>query len=811
MMKKTFLFFLMLFMGLHATGLQASPKDCQTLLANPGFEEDIANVGNPDGWQLGKNAQVEVQNNRGSEGSRALFIQDGYAVVQQNLQVDSLAGLELQLKLDAEAASPGAVFGVRIGFFTQNNQWQDLPLFWNKALSNSYQSYTAKRLLPADAKAGRLWLAIYRSDGKGAFLLDNVCLTIGARLPEEVARRVVALKRDTSYFLNRLSKSVKLLSGDQQAAWRIEGQTILQKAEAQQAALLSNLQSQEQRIVALNADLFARLSKGEKIFLNWAQPYEPLAPDALPAVSTSSTFKPKILALRGEHRAFGLDIGNTRKEEQEVAIKVQGLPPQCRILWRRQIFTENWYGKGKSLIADPLTQLATQDGQAMLKLAPGEMARLLADITVEQDAPAGTYLLMLSFLEAGKIIKTRALTLQISPKPAPTSGMAHYEFGYIAGSPISNSTAEAVQDLVDHGVTDIEWAFMPKSVFDELGNLLRANYTLYDRLAKAFASSSIRLNVFWQPHYAVFKTEKGDALPILSEPWKNAFKQSFNAWLQRAAEHGISADRMTVLIKDEIHSKSQANAPDEKIEEYVEISKFFKAEFPQIKNYLTLTFYAYPADVKAVLPYVDVMLPHLPQPPKLLRNAPNPNYNPRTAFSEEIYPMLGSRPYLQLWSYHVASGRSGDLAAPWSRAYPLMAAATGHTGIAYWAYNAFNGRSTWDDTDGKLLDYNFVYDGKENHPLNLQWNVAKEAIVPSLRWEATRAGLQDAKIIIQLQNLLKGARIPSTQRARINRVLQQVQKLQGPGYTIPPETSYAFLESLSTQLRTAFNSIESTE
>ena len=157
---------------------------------------------------------------------------------------------------------------------------------------------------------------------------------------------------------------------------------------------------------------------------------------------------------------------------------------------------------------------------------------------------------------------------------------------------------------------------------------------------------------------------------------------------------------------------------------------------------------------------------------------------------------------LEISSYHVAAGRTDD-ALQWNRFYPVLAAATGHTGIGYWAYNGFQGK-TWDDTDGSLLDYNFVYDGAEINPLCQQYNVTGETIVPSIRWEAVRAGLQDANIILALQN----ATLTTMQRARFEGLLAEAKKHEGPQRDTTNDISTTQMQKISEQLRQLYTDVK---
>src|SRR5690606_33472277 len=110
--------------------------------------------------------------------------------------------------------------------------------------------------------------------------------------------------------------------------------------------------------------------------------------------------------------------------------------------------------------------------------------------------------------------------------------MTHYAFGYTNNFPIANHTADAVKDLTQHGVTDIEWAFMPPATFDNQGNLQKVDFNVYNKLLKDFAHSPIKLNIFWQPAYKIMKTADGTDLKVLSPEWNNALAQLFEAWIK---------------------------------------------------------------------------------------------------------------------------------------------------------------------------------------------------------------------------------------------------------------------------------------
>ena len=210
----------------------------------------------------------------------------------------------------------------------------------------------------------------------------------------------------------------------------------------------------------------------------------------------------------------------------------------------------------------------------------------------------------------------------------------------------------------------------------------------------------------------------------------------------------------------------------------VEVMKLCREAFPELQQAITLTYYAFPADVAAMAPYMDVAIPHWPAPTKLRAEFAPPEYSPQQAFADEVWPMLQAerdRRGMQIWSYHVAGGKSDDELI-YNRAYPLRAVGAGWTGIGHWAYNVARGGTTWDDTD-KGVDYIFVYDGTENSPLNHELNPVGEVVVPSIRWEGVRAGIQDAKLLLYLGQLTETDRCPDALKPRIQALLAGARAL----------------------------------
>ena len=156
---------------------------------------------------------------------------------------------------------------------------------------------------------------------------------------------------------------------------------------------------------------------------------------------------------------------------------------------------------------------------------------------------------------------------------------------------------------------------------------------------------------------------------------------------------------------------------------------------------------------------------------------------------------------MTLGSYHVASGKSDDLLT-WNYAYPLIALAKGMTGVGHWAYNVGKA-STWHDWDGSgavRLDYIFVYDGAEGHIRNRKFNPTGELVVPSIRWEALREGIQVAKLLLALHEAR--GEMPAERAAEVEALWAEIDGLEPGGERLTPD----FVAEIAERARRAWTS-----
>lgn len=733
-------------------------------LSNPSFEEDADNVGYPDGWKLGKEAKVTLNRDDVPHGTRALVMEKGYAVLYQNLEVEELAGRRVTFRGLAQSPD-GAKLGVRIGCFvtgeTGEKEWRDFPLVWNRIIGPRYETITAERLLPEEAIGGRFWFCLYRSGEEGTLFLDDLRLEVEGEAGKLNSKEIVIVRRELGYLTRWLEEARRRHPDAPLTPLKDQLRTMeIEMGRDDFSTTQAKVQTWREQLLHL-------LYPNQRFLAHWSEAFERLEAGALPLEKGLNTQR---LLLPGEHAAWGIELANPSKEKQKLRLKADLLKGATL---RRQLLMETWYTRGATLVADPLV-LIPQDAEAWeVELHPGEIARFYLEWQVPSKSGEHRGEVIISEGENSSSLPL-SITIATSPLP-PLSRVAHYQFLYSDRNVADEEMAAMARDLEAHGVSDIEWPYMPTTRFDAEGNVLEVDWSRHDRWLSGMAASNLRLNLFWAGGYKALDIG-GKPTSAHTEVGRRALAQLLEAYLQRAETLGLKRERFTLLLEDEIHSKHLDESPDERIVNYTKLATLISEKFP-LKNYLTIGNYSFPSDIKEVLPFLQVAMPHWPLPVELKRNAP-PGYNPRAAYFSTLLPMLEQARRergLEIWSYHVFAGKSADVLKE-ARAYPLLAVHAGLTGFGAWAYNV-SSDSTWDDTDGKILDYCLIYDGREAHPLNLQHNVTRELIVPSILWRGLRAGQQDAVVLRELRE--RGPQQPPAWRERFQQLEKEITRLAG--------------------------------
>lgn len=746
-------------------------------LKNPSFEEDIGAIGLPDHWIIPKGVSGSLVTAPKTDGAKAVRFTDGLNVLAQNLDIKSLAGSKLLLSFDA-ASPDGARVSVTGGWFLQKpdgkKSWHAPRLLPPRVLTPQYTTVSLTREIHENAVDGRLYLAFQRI-GPGTLYLDNVRLRVlppGTDFSEDDQKALTTLRRDFAYAQSKVAKLGET------------GKSLAPLMEAHAAALdlvrdaksLARVGSLDRINAQIN-----RLSCADSPPAGWCDPFERLD---LAGLTRNPIKTMELPVLGNEWQALGVEIANPEDKAQTVDITVKGLDRAAeRIELRRQVPLMNFYQREQSLTPDALTLLPKDGSTWKLTLEPGERVRLYLSFKVKAN---GVFDVTLN--AGGNELSARL----ISRGTLPNEEFGNFQFMYTHIQPAGSFPELTAKDLAEHYTTGVEYTGPPSVVCKPDGTIVSCNMNGHRRNLKAYSEQGIEPILFWFPALK-FKIEGTDkfierytAEGALTPEFEKAYVELFRRWAEFVEKEGFP-QQISILPFDEPSSgKDFANPPGPKVRLARRAFELAREASPKYKRYLTATYYTLPEDYDLLVPETDIILPHWPSGEKLARFSP-PGYNPRTAYFEKIFPMLKQRQNMKIWSYHVDKGKAQEV--EFELYYPLAVASIGMNGVGTWAYNVY-GKSSWDETDG-TLDYSFIYYGKEGHPLCRKYNPTGEILIPSIRWEALRMGIQNARILSALMKKNPPEFAP---------VLKRLQDL-ATGPQDSPKPNHAELNDISRKLR----------
>lgn len=756
----------------------------ENLLTNGSFEEDAANVGFPDHWSSPQASSIETTKSTDERG-RVVRIKADKASLAQILTTDAVpAGGTLQLSVLARG--DGARVSAALHYKDVRGEAHDIPFLVGTAAPKDWASLTGAISVPKDAKMTEAELVLSKDEGAGDLYLDDAVLTSGdlgagaIGVVHEIREWEYLGKQAGTIMDAALRKKIAARSGDVAA--------LLGKKTKDVLAAIPELQK-ERRLLALSL-LQAMAGKG--VFAaRLSNPLERLNPGSLEWLKDRASEPQSIL--EAEPSLVGFTLANLQAESMEIKLQVSidGTPHEVSL--RRQVFLNTWYTRGKTRVADPLVLCPRSGSDWAVRLESAEEAAFLVEVP---PLSTGRHEIKIRLL-AGNATEELKSSINVLPATLPKDGNRLFEymaFCYPGQSFMKDPIEDSIKDMEKLGVTAFQFPFLPKAKVKKTGELVSIQWEgFHGKWLAALQNSPLAVVLFFEPGMKSLEDENGNVIPFGSPEWERAYTEILQSFVQMAGRHGVSPDRIINLAKDEAFSKDQHAAPDENMRRAIQAFQVSKKAVPEVRTMATVTYYACYADLVALLPYMDIAMPHWPYPEKLTRYA-SPSYNPKKAWLEQIKPLFfeeRKRRNLEVWSYHVANGKSND---PLKRnlAYPTMAAAAGLTGAGHWAYAAAYG-STWDDSDGKILDYILAYDGQDNHPLNREWNTTGERIVPSIRWFAMREGLRDARILCYLQG--QPPSIP------VENLLQEIRKVGGEDSYGTDALTYGWYNQYRSKLR----------
>jgi len=613
----------------------------------------------------------------------------------------------------------------------------------------------------------------------------------------EKRQSLTRLAREWSYVEARARHALDMPSiASEKLAQMLEGaQSRRESCESAAEGDLGALREppvEKREIARASADLNAALWPDVALLARLADPYVRLDPEE--AMPHGMVERMELLALPGEHCDAGLVLANCTHKPLRCRIAIESLPTDvCRVHLRRQVFLEDFYRREKARIADPLPLVPEGEGGWDVLLDVGETAKFQIEIAALPSASGPVETVVEVTTNGGDPIRL-PLTLRVVDAPAPDASAFDYCAFLYLKSFAASAPERTAQDLADHGVTMMEFAHkLPAATFTLDGEIASIDFTEHDRFLRAYAPHIRRIMIYW-PSYPYARFRIAEDSPLIDDTmvgegtdvWDAAFTNLLRAWSDHVREMGFGPERFVNYVMDE--------PAGDKTERAVHLFELGRKVLPDFDIPLMLTDYVSPAELDAMLPRVQIVFPCLPfreaLPPhkaKSWRKRFPADYNPRETWEHVFLPkLLADRAArgTECLSYHITRGKV-DAVLPWYRAYPLVAANMGLTGAGHWAYLDPQG-STWNPYDGSRgrPDYVLVYDGAEDAAASA--NPAKELIVPSIRWQALRAGLQDARLLRVLID--RADRLSSDDAAALRALRERVGEWSCDEDTPTPES-----------------------
>jgi hypothetical protein len=370
------------------------------------------------------------------------------------------------------------------------------------------------------------------------------------------------------------------------------------------------------------------------------------------------------------------------------------------------------------LVADPLMPL-TGNG---VTVPAGEGRRIWVDIRATPGGQSGDAVLTIAAPNAPSLaVPIQVIGLPDGPVPTTTV------WGYLDALPIRARPADAVRDMLEHGVTS---AVLPSS---DMPWPTRANGPSigdYGRFDAAMAARKGHASfLFYMGLNDPSKAAAGLGSALFSPAWQDRFVEWIREWSDRLVRSGLNYDEFAMYPVDEPGTETIRDR-------LVLLSRLIKSADPRIRVYSTL---------------------HRPEmlTDELVRAVDIFQLNGAALTPETVARLQQAGK--TVWSYKTDGGGKAADPARFYRSQGWKAFLLGLNGFGFWSYaDAGRTGTVWNDFDDVRPDFAVVYD-------------SPDGIISSRRWEAWREGVQDYRL---LASAYRAAHDPAGKR-RVRQLAEQ--------------------------------------
>jgi outer membrane protein assembly factor BamB len=323
-------------------------------------------------------------------------------------------------------------------------------------------------------------------------------------------------------------------------------------------------------------------------------------------------------------------------------------------------------------------------------------------------------------LEVAPVEASVTLGVTVSSGHLPGKQLLHNcGWGYVHSSMLKDYPAEALADQVAHGTDVFVGLFYPQARFDAEGNIVgEIDFREHDAYVKQHAPHGIILFCGYQGALQGPATEG-------SEAYRKAHIQWLRAWVKHLAELGVGYDGYALYPVDEPGLSKGL------VETYLRLARLAREADPRIQMYTDPVSQITEAELREMLPYVDIWCP----------NRGGLVLDEKNAAKLDIIKRSGK----PVWMYECDDNAKHQSPLGYYRGQAWLAWRHRMTGIGFWSYC-----TSQDDpwfVPKLRYDYLLVYPG--------------DGVVSSKRWEAVRDGIEDYSMLALLRQKLEARNAPA--------------------------------------------------
>ena len=452
--------------------------------------------------------------------------------------------------------------------------------------------------------------------------------------------------------------------------------------------------SEHREVFALMANLLHTRYPKQDLIIQFADPFKrqyyltPVVPDGLGT-------RAEIAGLRNDTEQIAINLTNTTDEEILAKISLSG---GFNHKWRKVIPVELTEG----IFIDDALPLAEMEGQQAIIDIPSGMTRQLW-LEIRTDNKPGNF--------SGNIKvawEEKSTELPLSVKITDLEFPEHWPiytfcYAYLTTRDMTKDRLEqCTMDLANHHINTVllhPWSRMPKPEFDNMGKLVKVDWSTFDELlvlrGKYLDKYIMHPSHAWIKN--IFPAKFG------STEWEEQFIDYVQAVMKGLNKRGIKNEQILWTAVDEPNASL--------INEVLITGRAFHKAGSHIRVYNNFYSAATPADIKKMDEQVDIWAPSFGD-----------------CLNDSYLSVIKDK---ELWSYRVSEKNltPNDIRSAFKKLARLSA-----KGYSFWTY-ADKSADSWDPYDIARHDYNVIYNGDSRE------------LIPSKRWEAWREGVEDYTLI----------------------------------------------------------------